>query len=124
MTNQRKKTGALGEAIAAQHLIEQGYEIIAKNWRCAEGELDLVAKIEGDLVFVEVRTRIGQRLGSPEESITRTKQEKLIQLAYAFLDTYQGPDYPWRIDVIAVVLNGQRQVVRLNHIEYAVGEDF
>ena len=124
MTTQRKKTGAYGEALAEKHLVEQGYEIIAKNWRCSEGELDLVAKQADTLVFVEVRTRRGHTLGSPEESITRSKQEKLIQLAYAFLDQYFDPDCAWRIDVIAIVLDHQQHLIRLNHIDYAVGADF
>lgn len=122
MTTHRKNLGAHGERLAEQHLIEQGYGIIAKNWRCAEGELDLVAQQSEALVFVEVRTRRGSRMGSPEESITPAKQAKLIQLAYTFLESWETPDCPWRIDVIAIVVDRPGQVVRLNHIESAVGE--
>lgn len=122
MLTQRKKTGAYGEQLAERYLIEQGYEIVAKNWRCPEGELDLVARQGQDLVFVEVRTRRGTRLGTPEESITPAKQAKLIELAYAFLADYEQPDCSWRIDVIAIVLNKRGGVARFNHLEAAVGE--
>lgn len=122
MPTQRKKTGAYGEQLAERYLIEQGYEIVAKNWRCPEGELDLVARQGLDLVFVEVRTRRGTRLGTPEESITPAKQAKLISLAYTFLADYEQPDCPWRIDVIAIVLNKRGEVVRFSHLEAAVGE--
>jgi putative endonuclease len=122
MPSQRKKTGAYGEQVAERYLIEQGYEILAKNWRCPEGELDLVVRQGQDLVFVEVRTRRGTRLGTPEESITPAKQAKLIELAYAFLAAYEQSDYRWRIDVIAIVLDERGGVVRFNHLEAAVGE--
>ena len=122
MTQNRKQLGDLGEHLAEDYLVERGYGILARNWRCQEGELDLVAQQSQMLVFVEVRTRRGARLGSPEESITPAKQARLIQLAYAFLAEYDDPDCAWRIDVIAIVLNRQGKVQRLNHIEYAVGE--
>jgi putative endonuclease len=129
MPTQRKKTGVYGEQLAERYLIEQGYKIVAKNWRCPEGELDLVARQGENLVFVEVRTRRGTWLGTPEESITPAKQAKLIKLAYTFLADYEQPDCrrsssegPWRIDVIAIVLNKRGEVVRFNHLEAAVGE--
>ena len=122
MSTKRTQTGAYGEQIAAHYLVRQGYQILAQNWRCPEGELDVVAKQGNTLVFVEVRTRRGSRMGTPEESVTWAKQQKLIQLADAFLADYDNPDCDWRIDVIAVVLDKQDEVVRLNHIEAAVGE--
>ena len=122
MTDHRKSLGAHGEHLAEQHLIERGYRIIARNWRCPAGELDLIAQHGETLVFVEVRTRRGTQMGSPEESITPAKQAKLIQLAYTFLESWQAPDCPWRIDVIAIVVNRGGKVLRLNHLEAAIGE--
>ena len=121
MSTSRRETGRYGEALAERYLIEAGYEIIAKNWRCAVGELDLITRQGETLVFVEVRTRRGVQLGSPEESITPAKQAKLIELAYTFLAENALEDDIWRIDVIAIVLNRQNEVQRLNHIEWAVG---
>jgi putative endonuclease len=85
MSTSRKETGRYGEALAERYLIKAGYEIVARNWRCAAGELDLIAWQGETLVFVEVRTRRGAQLGSPEESVTPAKQAKLIELAYTFL---------------------------------------
>ena len=121
MSTSRKETGRYGEALAERYLIEAGYEIVARNWRCAAGELDLIARQGETLVFVEVRARRGAQLGSPEESITPAKQAKLIELAYTFLAENALEDDAWRIDVIAIVLNRQNNVQRLNHIEWAVG---
>ena len=121
MPTRRQQTGRYGEALAERYLIEAGYEIIAKNWRCAAGELDLIARQGETLVFVEVRARRGAQLGSPEESITPAKQAKLIELAYTFLAENALENDTWRIDVIAIVLNRHNNVQRLNHIEWAVG---
>lgn len=117
----RKETGQRGEALARDYLLQRGYTILAQNWRCPAGEIDLVAQQVHTLVFVEVRTRHSDRLGSPEESVSPAKQAKLIELAYTYLAQTDCPDSPWRIDVIAILLNPRDGVVRFNHIESAVG---
>ena len=66
----RQGLGRRGEELAAQQLAAQGYQILAQNWRCGTGELDLVARDGESLVLIEVRTRRGRSMGSPEESIT------------------------------------------------------
>ena len=115
----RKQTGERGEDIAAAYLVTNGYTIVARNWRCPAGELDLIAETENTLVFVEVRTRRSSRYGTPEESITTAKQSKLVELAQTYLQQMQPPHPAWRIDVVAVWLRqGQPHI---NHIENAVG---
>lgn len=115
----RKQTGRQGEEIAASFLTDKGYKLITRNWRCSTGELDLVMADAEILVFVEVRTRSGSRFGSAEESITATKQARLIGLAQAYLQTQAEPLPAWRIDVVAIQMGpGLPQV---NHIENAVG---
>lgn len=117
--DRRKQTGRQGEELAAAYLVEQGYALVRRNWRCALGELDIIAEAQQTLVFVEVRTRRGQRFGLAEESITPAKQARLIELAQAYLQEAAGPDRAWRIDVITVRWEaGQPQ---LNHLENAVG---
>lgn len=114
--------GAFGEAAAAAHLRRRGAAIVARNWRCPGGEIDLVARMGGQLLFVEVRTR---RAGgaAPEESVGPAKAARLIRLAYAYLDAAAiSADSPWRIDLIAVEVDGAGRVVRLDQIEGAVGE--
>jgi putative endonuclease len=117
--DRRKQTGRQGEEIAASYLTAKGYTIIQRNWRCALGELDIVMEDGPILVFVEVRTRKGQRFGSAEESITPAKQSRLIELAQTYLQE-RGTPYPsWRIDVATVQLGpGGPQV---NHIKNAIG---
>lgn len=124
--NQRQALGRRGEDLAAAYLDEQGYEIIARNWRTRSGELDIVAR-DGDwLVFVEVRARRGKGgaapplLGIPEESVTPRKQLQLAMMADAYL--FELPwDGPRRIDVIALELRADGSVARLNHLRDAVG---
>ena len=122
MVSSRKRTGNLGETLAADYLRQHGYAIVARNWRCTTGEIDVIARHSDTLIFVEVRTRHGARHGSPEESITPRKQAKLIELAYEYLATMDVPPVNWRIDVIAVVLGRQNSVERITHIPFAVGE--
>ena len=122
MSDQRQAVGQRGEAYAAQFLTARGYTIRARNWRCAVGELDLVAERDGVLVFVEVRTRHGDRLGTPEESITPAKRAKLIAAAQTYLDEHDAADRDWRIDVVAIEIGARGEVKRCEVIENAIEE--
>ncbi len=117
--NSRRGLGRRGEDLAARYLVARGYELVARNWRCEVGELDLVARDGDCLAFVEVRTRRGEMLGSPEESVTSAKQARLIALAEAYVQAYDWSG-DWRIDVVAVEIDRHGQVVRLDHYENAV----
>ena len=77
----RRETGALGEQLACEFLGNNGYRIIERNFRCPGGEADIVAMQKDILVFVEVRTKCSRRFGTPEESITPAKMEKLRNVA-------------------------------------------
>lgn len=115
----RQQTGRRGEDIATAYLLERGYTILGRNWRCPAGELDVIAQKDNVLVFVEVRARRTARFGRPEESITPAKQTRLIALAQTYLQQSQLTPPAWRIDVAAVWLSaGPPQV---NYIENAVG---
>lgn len=101
MATARQRLGRWGEEAAARYLQAQGYEIIARNLRTEYGELDLIARKDGKLIFVEVKARRSVRFGHPEESVTPAKQEHLIAAAQTYLLT-QPADTEWRVDVIAV----------------------
>ena len=116
----RKQLGALGEKIAAEHLRRLGYKIRETNVRRREGEIDIVAQDKDCLVFVEVRTRTGSDFGTPEESITAAKKEKLISLALAYLQTHSDLPSLWRIDVVAIELDQDGRVSRLELIQNAI----
>jgi putative endonuclease len=120
MTLKRKDVGAIGEKLAADYLKKRGYKIIQRNFRCREGEIDIIAQKGECLVFVEVRTNRNTAFGTPEESVTLSKREKLISLADAYVQTYDKAPISWRIDVVAVELGPNNKVSRLEHIENAV----
>lgn len=119
----RARLGAAGERLAAQLLERQGMTILARNWRCVYGEIDLVATEGPELVFVEVKTRRGARAGSPEEAITPTKQRRLIAAAQSYLVAREAEDHPYRIDVVAVDLTPGGQVVQVRHHRRAIAEE-
>lgn len=120
MTRSRLATGRLGERLAAAHLTGLGWRIVSENWRCALGEIDLVAHDGPSLVLVEVRTRRGERFGPPEDSIGPRKRRKLAMLAQAYMQSV-GWSGPVRIDVVAVVLNASDEVASLTHYRGAIG---
>lgn len=123
MSINRKRLGALGERIAREHIEKLGYRVIETNFRCHEGEIDIIAREGEELVFVEVRTRRGLGFGSPEESITVSKREKLIEVANAYLQSHEGSPSSWRIDVVAVELGPGSAISRVELIQNAVNGD-
>jgi putative endonuclease len=120
VASKRKDVGVRGEKLAVDYLRKRGYKIIQRNFRCREGEIDIIAQKGECLVFVEVRTKKNTAFGTPEESVTLSKREKLISLANAYLQAYDKPPLSWRIDVVAVELTPDNRVSRLEHIENAV----
>jgi putative endonuclease len=120
MSASRKQLGAFGEKIAAEHLRGLGYKIRETNFRRKEGEIDIIAQDKDCLVFVEVRARTGSDFGTPEESVTAAKQEKLISLALAYLQTHSNLPSLWRIDVMAIELDQDRRVSRIELIQNAI----
>ena len=119
----RRDTGILGEKLAKDFLKKRGYHILETNYRCPEGEIDIVAKHEDSLVFIEVRTKRSLEFGSPEESITRTKMERLKSVAAHYQQTHNNLPPLWRIDVVAVELDQRGKPSRIELIENAVSED-
>ena len=89
------------------YLEEQGCQIVARNWRCAAGEADIIIRDETCLAFVEVRTRRGQRYGSPEESITPQKLAHMAAVAQTYVYEREWTRQ-WRLDVIAILVQGRR----------------
>ena len=121
MSSGRRDLGAFGERVAAAHLEAKGYRIRARNFRCREGEIDIVAEDGDCLVFVEVRTRRGDAFGTPAESVTVAKERRLLTVARAYLQEH--PDVPpnQRIDVVAVELSRGR-LLAVQHIEGAIAD--
>jgi len=118
----RRNVGILGEKLARDFLKKRGYRILESNYRCREGEVDIVTRHKDSLVFVEVRTKRSLEFGSPEESITPTKMEKLRAVAAHYQQTHDNLPASWRIDVVAVEMDQKGKLLRIELIENAVGE--
>ncbi|MCW5880928.1 MAG: YraN family protein [Anaerolineae bacterium] len=118
----RRGLGRAGEDLAARALTERGYIIVARNWRCPVGELDVIARDGECLVFVEVRTRRGGWRGAAADSVGPRKRAPLAALADAYL---QAGAYPqttnWRIDVVAVEMDGRGALRSVEVFQDAVG---
>jgi putative endonuclease len=112
----RKRLGDRGEAEAAAWLSAQGYEVLDRNVRTRFGEIDLVARRGGVVVFVEVKSRTGVGFGHPGEAVAALKQRRLGRLASAYLRQHRIDDCEARFDVIAVFAGGDGEIVRLEHI--------
>jgi putative endonuclease len=118
----KRDTGRMGERLACEFLGCNGYDIVERNYRCPEGEIDIVALQRDTLVFIEVRTKTTRRYGRPEESITPLKAARLRTLAAHYGQTHEGLPEARRIDVVAVEISGDGQPSRIEIIENAVGE--
>jgi putative endonuclease len=119
----RRDTGILGEKLAKDFLKQRGYQILETNYRCPEGEIDIVAKHKDYLAFIEVRTKKSLECGTPEESITPAKMNRLRATAYHYQQNHDNLPPLWRIDVVAVELNQMARPSRIELIENAVGEN-
>ncbi|SDB98488.1 putative endonuclease [Geodermatophilus telluris] len=96
--------GSRGEAIAAAHLTDAGLLVLDRNWRCRDGELDIVARDGSAIVFCEVKTRRGTGFGHPVEAVTPTKQRRLRLLAQRWLAAHDQHAPDLRFDVVGVLV--------------------
>jgi putative endonuclease len=100
-----RQRGANAEQLAADFLVKQGYEILQRNFNCKLGEIDIVARHRGELVFVEVRSRHSETALNPVFSVNRRKQEKIIRAAQVYIERYYKQEPASRFDVVIVTLN-------------------
>jgi putative endonuclease len=98
--------GQRGEQAAAEYLLSAGFRILARNWRCAEGEIDIVAVERCTLVVVEVKARTGMRYGGPLEAVSRAKRARLRRLAVQWLNAHGVRFDQVRIDVVGLIYDG------------------
>ena len=107
MTAARQRRGRQGEDLAARWYSEHGYEIVARNWRSRQGEIDLVATSAGIVVFCEVKARTSDRFGTPAEAVTRDKQRRIRRLAREWLAQTRTRAPRVRFDVVSVRLGAR-----------------
>jgi len=115
----KKQFGQKGEAFALAHLKKRGYTIITTNWQCPYGEIDIIARQENTLVFVEVRSRHSHSTEAAFSSIDNRKRKKLQASAYAYLSEHESEDILWRIDVIAIAIPREGAPI-VEHLENAL----
>jgi putative endonuclease len=108
----RVRIGREGEERAVKLLRREGYRILARNYRCRHGEIDVVAFEQGEIVFVEVKSRQSREKGSALEAVTPAKQRKIARVAEQFLAERDLFDRPCRFDVVAVECEGACELVR------------
>jgi len=106
--------GYLGEAMAKEYLENQGYKIIEQNYKTKYAEIDLVTWDRKELVFVEVKTKAGERFGAPEEAINRRKIRRLIRNAKAYV-IRKNYTKNYRIDAVCIVLDETNNPERISH---------
>ena len=116
MKRKNLKIGRIGESIAGEYLQKKGYRIIERNYRTKYAEIDLIARRKNVLVFIEVKTRVGERFGLPEESIKSDKLYRLVKNSQAYM-ARRNYNKEYRIDAICIVLNKNHGPKRINYYE-------
>lgn len=119
LSKHNQALGRMGEQAAAQYLVEHGYRILAENARTPHGELDLIAELDDELVFVEVKTRSSTTYGYPEEAVTPTKLKHMWEAAQ-YLIAENWDEYGNRLsrfDVLAIRVGKKNQIIEIVHIK-------
>ena len=106
-SDNRQKIGAMGEQIACDFLLQKGYQIIDRNYRCQIGELDIIAVFEDDIIFCEVKTRRQGAVIHPSASVTYAKMQKIRKLAEWYLTQHSHHHLQPRFDVVTVCLQNE-----------------
>lgn len=124
MSSSNRRLGEWGERQARLHLEDKGYSLLANNFRCRAGEIDIVARQGEQLVFVEVKARRGDAYGRAEESISPARAERLAEVAEEFMQTRMAGEFDsgtaWRIDLVCLNMDRNGRILSVNHIENAV----
>lgn len=115
---EKKKIGNLGEELATKYLIKNGYEIIARNFQCKIGEIDIIAKDKNEIVFIEVKSRKILSYGMPAEAVDENKKKHIYRTAQYYLLINNILNIFTRIDVIEVYMMNRKY--KINHIKKAI----
>ena len=122
MTTPQGRLGKWREEHARRYLEGKSYKVSATNYRSRWGEVDIIAQLGEEMVFVEVEIRREAAFGTPEESVTATKAQRLIATVQGYLQKNSLEQAPWRADLVSISPDEQRKLLRLEHMENAEGE--
>ena len=114
MKTQNRNTGRLGEGMAEAFLLKKGLELVERNFSTRFGEIDLICRDKDILVFVEVKTKRSLDFGTPEEMFTQNKRRKVMNMGYVYT---KGKEVKCRIDMIAILLDEDNNLISLKHYE-------
>ena len=114
----KTELGKIGEDIAVQYLLGKSYKIVQKNFRCRQGEIDIVAKDGQELVFVEVKTRTSNKYGEPCEAVHDIKIKHIFRVAEYYIYVNKIKNTYIRIDVIEIIID--RELSEIRHIKQVV----
>jgi putative endonuclease len=112
MSTATQAFGELGERIAERWLRRQGWRVVNRRFRNGHRDIDLVVERDGTVAFVEVKARAGTTFGDPVEAVDWRKQRELARSAKVWIDRHGGPFDSYRFDVVGVLVNGSRVLVR------------
>ena len=124
MGREKRMTGDAGERIALVYLKKLGYRILESNFRTPFGEIDIIAKHKGVMVFVEVKSRTTSSFGPPYLSVTKSKERHIVKNALFYLKRRRIINAYWRIDIVSVKLNYDRKLESIELIESAVEDNY
>lgn len=110
-----QQIGRSGQDIARKFLLERGYEILAENYFTRSGEVDLIAKQNEQLVFAEVKTRLSEKYGLPEEAVTAEKKAKMLEAAWQYLAEKNLNTDNFRLDCLAVIIDQYKKQATIRH---------
>lgn len=113
MTEERLTLGKLGEDLAFKKIQKMGYKCIARNYKCPLGEIDIIAKQKGYLVFLEIKTRKGRNTDQAKEAVTQRKKRQISKAALAYMKENDCCDVKSRFDVVAVSINQEKTEIEV-----------
>ncbi len=114
----QKKIGDIGEKIAEKYLQQKGYKIVGKNYRCREGEIDLISRKNDSLFFVEVKTRTSLSYGPGEESVGENKINKIHSAIYNYLEKNKINNTKWNLLIISIIIDKKNKKYKIREIKY------
>ncbi|HHY77203.1 MAG TPA: YraN family protein [Clostridiales bacterium] len=114
-----KRLGDIGEKAAIEYLKKQGYRIIEINFKCKQGEIDIIAADNDTIVFVEVKTRSSDVYGQPSEAVNYYKQRKIVQVALVYLAQRKLFNWMSRFDIVEVITDHTDKIININLIKNA-----
>lgn len=118
-----QELGRKGELAAARFLYKRGYEILERNWVCYAGEVDIIAKDNDALVFVEVKTRRDCQKGFPAEAVSASKRDRYERMALAYLSENRMVDIQVRFDVVSIVVIAKDRALIRHHMNAFSGSE-